>query len=125
MASYTQGYGRNIVNVILVDIRALDTMGEIVVLALAAMGVCAYLPLNPIHAPSYSRTGGRNERGERIMGTQILREVSWFTPVFFMFAFFVLLRGHHEPGGGFIAGDCGLWPGVWCGDALQQRTHAD
>ena len=39
--SYTQGYGRNIVNVILVDIRALDTMGEIVVLALAAMGVCA------------------------------------------------------------------------------------
>ena len=46
------------------------------------------------------------------MGTQILREVSWlFTPVFFMFAFFVLLRGHHEPGGGFIAGlivGCGL-----------------
>jgi multicomponent Na+:H+ antiporter subunit A len=35
------GYGRNIVNVILVDFRALDTLGEIVVLAAAALGVFA------------------------------------------------------------------------------------
>jgi NADH:ubiquinone oxidoreductase subunit 5 (subunit L)/multisubunit Na+/H+ antiporter MnhA subunit len=35
--------GRNVVNVILVDIRALDTMGEVLVLALAAVGVAALL----------------------------------------------------------------------------------
>ncbi len=37
------GFGRNIVNVILVDFRALDTLGEIVVLAIAAAGVAALL----------------------------------------------------------------------------------
>lgn len=37
--SYVEAYGRNIVNVILVDFRALDTFGEIIVLAIAALGV--------------------------------------------------------------------------------------
>lgn len=37
--------GRNIVNVILVDFRALDTLGEITVLAVAAIGVYALLKL--------------------------------------------------------------------------------
>ncbi|MFW5825078.1 MAG: putative monovalent cation/H+ antiporter subunit A [Marinobacter sp.] len=37
--------GRNIVNVILVDFRALDTLGEIFVLALAALGVFSMLKL--------------------------------------------------------------------------------
>ncbi|MDP3432635.1 MAG: proton-conducting transporter membrane subunit [Bacteroidota bacterium] len=37
--SLTMAHGRNIVNVILVDFRALDTLGEITVLTLAAMGV--------------------------------------------------------------------------------------
>ncbi|MCG5514550.1 putative monovalent cation/H+ antiporter subunit A [Ectothiorhodospira sp. 9100] len=41
--SQPSGYGRNIVNVILVDFRALDTLGEIVVLALAAVGVYAMI----------------------------------------------------------------------------------
>ena len=36
-------HGRNIVNVILVDFRALDTLGEIFVLALAAIGVYAMI----------------------------------------------------------------------------------
>ncbi|MGO1431137.1 MAG: hydrogen gas-evolving membrane-bound hydrogenase subunit E, partial [Halomonas sp.] len=38
-------HGRNIVNVILVDYRALDTLGEMFVLALAAIGVIAMLRL--------------------------------------------------------------------------------
>jgi multicomponent Na+:H+ antiporter subunit A len=42
--SYIKAYGKNIVNVILVDFRALDTLGEVVVLAVAAMGV--YVLLN-------------------------------------------------------------------------------
>lgn len=37
--SVSEGGGRNVVNVILVDFRGFDTMGEIVVLAIAALGV--------------------------------------------------------------------------------------
>jgi multicomponent Na+:H+ antiporter subunit A len=43
--SVPRGHGRNIVNVILVDFRALDTLGEITVLAVAAVGVYALLKL--------------------------------------------------------------------------------
>jgi multicomponent Na+:H+ antiporter subunit A len=39
------GKGRNIVNVILVDFRAIDTLGEITVLAVAALGVYALIKL--------------------------------------------------------------------------------
>ncbi|HEY0875687.1 MAG TPA: hydrogen gas-evolving membrane-bound hydrogenase subunit E [Vicinamibacterales bacterium] len=41
----TLGHGRNVVNVILVDFRAFDTLGEITVLATAAIGVRALLRL--------------------------------------------------------------------------------
>jgi len=41
--SYVGGHGRNVVNVILVDFRAIDTLGEITVLAVAAIGVFALL----------------------------------------------------------------------------------
>jgi len=43
--SLPEGKGRNIVNVILVDFRAMDTLGEITVLAVAAVGVYALLKL--------------------------------------------------------------------------------
>ena len=43
--SYTLAKGKNIVNVILVDFRGLDTMGEITVLAIAAIGVFSLLKL--------------------------------------------------------------------------------
>jgi multicomponent Na+:H+ antiporter subunit A len=45
--SYPEGHGRNVVNVILVDFRAIDTLGEITVLALAAIGVYALIKLRP------------------------------------------------------------------------------
>lgn len=45
--SATLAKGRNIVNVILVDFRGLDTLGEITVLAIAAAGVFALLKLGP------------------------------------------------------------------------------
>lgn len=50
--SFLEGYGRNIVNVILVDFRALDTLGEITVLALAAAGVFTLLRFNPLNKKS-------------------------------------------------------------------------
>lgn len=48
--AYPAAHGRNVVNVILVDFRALDTLGEITVLGLAALGVAALLAV---------RKGGR------------------------------------------------------------------
>lgn len=44
-SSVPLAHGRNIVNVILVDFRALDTLGEITVLAVAGIGVFALLKL--------------------------------------------------------------------------------
>ena len=43
--SVTEAYGRNVVNVILVDFRALDTLGEIFVVCIAALGVYTLLRL--------------------------------------------------------------------------------
>lgn len=43
--SLTMAYGRNIVNVILVDYRALDTLGEITVISIAALGIYAMIKL--------------------------------------------------------------------------------
>lgn len=46
--SYSEAYGRNIVNVILVDFRALDTMGEVVVVAVAGIAVYALIKMKGI-----------------------------------------------------------------------------
>jgi multicomponent Na+:H+ antiporter subunit A len=65
--SVIKAYGRNVVNVILVDYRALDTLGEIVVVAVAGIGVYALLRLRPqpseqtaigTESDSSNRTGG-------------------------------------------------------------------
>jgi multicomponent Na+:H+ antiporter subunit A len=45
--SVPEAHGRNVVNTILVDFRAMDTLGEITVLALAALGIFAMLRLRP------------------------------------------------------------------------------
>lgn len=46
-ASEPLGHGHNVVNVILVDFRGFDTMGEITVLGIAAIGIFALLKLRP------------------------------------------------------------------------------
>jgi multicomponent Na+:H+ antiporter subunit A len=46
-SSVPLAHGRNLVNVILVDFRSLDTLGEIIVLVLAGVGVYAILKLRP------------------------------------------------------------------------------
>jgi multicomponent Na+:H+ antiporter subunit A len=43
--AYTLAKGKNVVNVILVDFRGFDTLGEITVLAIAALGVFSLLKL--------------------------------------------------------------------------------
>ncbi len=49
--SEPEGGGRNVVNVILTDFRALDTLGEITVLALAAMGAIALVKARLTESP--------------------------------------------------------------------------
>lgn len=53
-ASVPLAKGRNIVNVILVDFRGLDTLGEIIVLSIAAIGVFALLRLRLESKPDRS-----------------------------------------------------------------------
>lgn len=50
-ASLDEAYGRNIVNVILVDFRALDTLGEVAVVVAAALAVIALAAGRPQRAP--------------------------------------------------------------------------
>jgi len=47
LASVSQAHGRNLVNVIIVDFRALDTLGEITVMALAALAAAAVIVSTP------------------------------------------------------------------------------
>ena len=51
-ASYLEAFGRNVVNVVIVDFRGLDTLGEIAVVAFATLGVWALLrPRSPERSP--------------------------------------------------------------------------
>jgi multicomponent Na+:H+ antiporter subunit A len=95
----TLGHGRNIVNVILVDFRGFDTMGEITVLATAAIGVRALLRLGAAETPSIDPSGQEPQT------SPIFRTAArLLMPLLLVFSLFLLLRGHNEPGGGFVGG---------------------
>jgi multicomponent Na+:H+ antiporter subunit A len=95
----TLGHGRNIVNVILVDFRAFDTLAEITVLATAAIGVRALLRLA---APE---RGGGEFIGDQPVTSPIFRTAArLLMPLLLLFSVFLLLRGHNQPGGGFVGG---------------------
>ena len=96
------GGGSNVVNVILVDFRGYDTLGEITVLALAGLGIVAMLQGLQLPAPNRD-TAGRSWDADAhpvIMAT--LTRI--LLPLALLVAVFILLRGHNQPGGGFIAG---------------------
>jgi multicomponent K+:H+ antiporter subunit A len=105
--SYKGGGGTNVVNVILVDFRGYDTYGEIIVLGIAALVIYA-LTDAVLRGP-----GGRwlanwdqpelPEAGDRhplmmVVATRVMM------PIALMVGAYIFLRGHNEPGGGFIAG---------------------
>jgi len=104
------GHGRNIVNVILVDFRALDTLGEITVLAIAGAAVFALLLPGPrregVPIPGAGRAAARDRTWHGgTMNTMILRETTRrLVPLILVFSMFLLLRGHNQPGGGFVGG---------------------
>ena len=97
----TLAHGRNIVNVILVDFRGFDTLGEITVLATAAIGVRALLLLA---AGERSTSGAESARSAALTSPIFRTAARLLMPLLLLFSVFLLLRGHNEPGGGFVGG---------------------
>lgn len=104
--SYKLGGGDNVVNVILVDFRGYDTFGEITVLGIAALAIFALTQtllqgnsarrlLNWKH--DQARAGDRHPL-MLVIATRVL------LPISLVVGIFIFLRGHNQPGGGFIAG---------------------
>ncbi|KEF31449.1 Na(+) H(+) antiporter subunit A [Marinobacter nitratireducens] len=96
------GGGTNVVNVILVDFRGFDTLGEITVLAIAALGIYAMLKNTALTPPPGDGQGHAWSRdGHPLMLKLIARPM---LPLALMVSVYIFLRGHNLPGGGFIAG---------------------
>ena len=114
------GGGTNVVNVMLVDFRAFDTLGEITVLG--AVGLTVYALLRRFRPPSESvamplqqrvvaagtqtdlvkpRRSDEIAQGYMLVPAVIARLL---LPVAMVIAVHFFMRGHNEPGGGFVAG---------------------
>jgi multicomponent K+:H+ antiporter subunit A len=99
------GGGTNVVNVILVDFRGYDTLGEIIVLGVAGIAIFALLD-SALRGEAVRRLDAMRPRIEAkdahplmlIVATRVL------LPLVVTAGIFMLLRGHNLPGGGFIAG---------------------
>ncbi len=96
------GGGTNVVNVILVDFRGYDTLGEITVLALAGLGIYAMLEHLKLSGSSHD---SQNRPWDQDMHPLIMASFArLLLPLALLVSIFILLRGHNLPGGGFIAG---------------------
>jgi multicomponent K+:H+ antiporter subunit A len=116
--AYSEGGGRNVVNVILVDFRAFDTLGEIAVLGVVALTVFALLrrfrpAADTIERPEQQRVqlaydeAEPNRRSDATAGEYLYVPaviMQWMFPVVIVLAAYLFLRGHDAPGGGFAAG---------------------
>jgi multicomponent K+:H+ antiporter subunit A len=116
--AYTDGGGRNVVNVILVDFRGFDTFGEITVLGIVGLTVFALLrrfrpasesegaPQQQLQQDAYDDARDDRNAGETASDYLLVPGVlmHWLFPVIGVFAAYLFLRGHDLPGGGFSAG---------------------
>ena len=116
----TEGGGTNVVNVMLVDFRGFDTFGEIVVLGVVALTVYALLrrfrparetmdiPEQQRFIPGDLQTDLINPRhaADTAVGYLMVPAVlvRLLLPFATLVAVYLFLRGHNEPGGGFVAG---------------------
>ena len=116
--AYSEGGGTNVVNVILVDFRGFDTLGEITVLAIVALSVFALLRRfrptpDSVSPPEQQRV--QREFDIRVAGREDGATLSdylfipsvimqWLFPVIIVLSAYLFLRGHDLPGGGFAAG---------------------
>ena len=98
------GHGHNVVNVILVDFRGLDTMGEITVLAAASIGAVALAragrrTAGMVGAPPDTSSAARPGR---IVFVDV--SVRLLFHAVLMLSVWLLAAGHNQPGGGFVGG---------------------
>ncbi len=114
-AAYEFGYGKNIVNVVLVDTRAWDTVGEISVLVVAATGVASLIhlrsrvveahrePSTSTPEPSgWLATAGDLSVSDKSVVFEVMTRLLF--PVVMAVSVYLLLAGHNYPGGGFAGG---------------------
>ncbi|WP_095100602.1 monovalent cation/H+ antiporter subunit A [Pseudomonas sp. Irchel 3A5] len=115
-----EGGGSNVVNVMLVDFRGFDTFGEITVLAAVALTVFALLrrfrpPKESIPLPAQQRllapdvvTDLVNPRSasDTALGFMMVPAVlvRLLLPIAVVISMYLFMRGHNQPGGGFVAG---------------------
>ena len=113
-----RGGGHNVVNVILVDFRGFDTLGEITVVGIVALTVYKLLRRfrpapESIELPAAAGAGPRRKRRahpttEDALPRGYMRAPavlgSLLLPVASVVSMFFLLRGHDAPGGGFVGG---------------------
>jgi multicomponent Na+:H+ antiporter subunit A len=98
------GHGRNVVNVILVDFRGFDTLGEITVLVAASIGAVALARVG-LRAAAARRPQPDPETpdpAQRIVFVELSVQVIF--SVVLMASLWLLFAGHNHPGGGFVAG---------------------
>ncbi|MGG1634333.1 Na+/H+ antiporter subunit A [Paenibacillus sp. NRS-1760] len=106
--SYELAGGKNVVNVILVDFRGFDTMLEIVVLAIASLGIYAMIKLKldaedeRVFLPKQSNRGKLAfpvVRSNDVILQTIAKVVIF---IILTFSVYLMFAGHNHPGGGFI-----------------------
>lgn len=91
--SLPEAYGANAVNVILVDFRALDTFGEILVLGIAALAATSALgAARPRHRLPGTNSTPWLKGGGTVICWLLIPVAGW-----------IFWRGHNAPGGGFIS----------------------
>ena len=105
--AYPEGGGTNVVNVILVDFRGFDTLGEIAVLGVVGLAVFALLrrfrpaPESTEPPPQQKEQSAASAVEDLLVPAIIMRLMF---PAMALLAVYLLLRGHNLPGGGFVAG---------------------
>ncbi len=104
--AYHEGGGTNVVNVILVDFRAFDTLGEITVLAIVGLSVYALLRRfrpapESAESPIQQATDAPRLKDAMFVPSVLMQ---WMFPVMIVLAAYFFFRGHDLPGGGFSAG---------------------
>ncbi len=116
--AYTEGGGHNVVNVILVDFRGFDTLGEIAVLCIVALSVFALLrrfrpapesitiPERKRLQEAFDSDHPDRRPGETIADYLLIPSViiRLLFPIIGTFGIYLFLRGHDFPGGGFVGG---------------------
>lgn len=109
------GHGANAVNVLLVDIRAWDTFGEITVLVIAATGVASLIYrtqsfTRESRRPTLRVTGRRwlaaGVETEQQLNRSLMVDVSTrvLFPSMIALSLYFFFTGHNAPGGGFAGG---------------------